>query len=155
MLVGLALSTVGSIGTAAMTSANAKAQAEIEQQQLKTEIANEKIKAMSDTNDRLEQFRKEEAANRAALSALGAENISYAEGIVPFNRKVVGRDVRNIEFNRNMEVGRKKYEISVAGWRAKSASRSAWIGAGTEIAGNFGGTFARMGENQATANRPS
>ena len=145
MLAGLALSAVGSLATAAMTSANAKAQAQIEQQQLQTEIANEKNKAMADTNDRLEQYRKDEAANRAALSAMGAENVSYMQGVAPYNRSVVGRDVRAIEYNMGQEVGRKKYEIAVAGWRAKATSRSAWLQAGSDSLGTIGAHFASGG----------
>jgi hypothetical protein len=141
-LAVIGLTAVGSFGTAMMQSANAKAEAQIEQTQLRTEIENERIKAMSDTNDRLEQFRKDEATNRAALSALGVENLSYMQGLEPYNRKVVGRDVRGIQYNAGQEIGRKKYEISVAGWKAKSTSRSAYIQAGADTLSSVGSRIA-------------
>jgi len=137
-VIGLVMSVAGTFATAFMQSAMAKQQAAIEQRQLKTEIENEKLKAMADTNDRLESFRRDEASNRAALSALGFDNQSYEQGVEPFNRKVVSRDVRSIEFNAGQEIGRKKYEIKVAGWRAKSTARSGFIEAGASAAGQVG-----------------
>lgn len=134
-LIGLAVSVVSSFATAAMQSSVARQQAAIEQRQLRTEMANERNKALAETNDRLEQFRREEAANRAALSALGVENVSYAQGIAPFNRRVVGRDIARIEYNLGQEIGRKNYEIAVAGWRARTTSRSSFLQAGVDSLG--------------------
>ena len=154
MLAGLALSAVGSLATAAMTSAQAKQQALIEQRQLETEIRNEKIKGMADTNDRLEEFRKAEAVNRAVLSASGVDvNYSYLGGILPENRRVARRDIRGIEFNMGQQIGRKKYEIGVAGWRARTEARGAWIGAGAQILGNVGSAFAQSGSTSSLIGR--
>jgi len=140
--IGLVLSVVGSLATAAMGAATARQQAKIEQEQLRVEMENERIKAMGDTNDRLEELRKAEATNRAALSATGvADNISYAQGIAPYNQRVAGRDVGRIDFNANQVVGRKKYEIAVAGWRAKTTAMSGFISAGASILNDVG-TFA-------------
>jgi len=77
-IIGLILTVVGSLATAAMTANVARQQAKIEQQQLATEMENERIKAIGDTTDRLEELRRAEATNRAALSASNAENIRYA-----------------------------------------------------------------------------
>jgi hypothetical protein len=140
LTIGLTAAT--SFAQAAMTSANAKQAAIIEQNQLRQEMENERIKAMSETNDVLEDFRKTEATNRAMLSASGINNTSYQQGIEPFNRKVAGRDVRNLQFNAGQVIGRKKYEISVAGYRSKATSRSAFIEAGVNTLGKVGSTFA-------------
>jgi hypothetical protein len=147
----LLVGTIGaSFGSAMLASGAAKAEAQIEQAQLKTEIENERIKAMSETNNRLEQFRKDEASNRAALSALGvADNISYIQGIAPANRRVVARDVRSIQFNAGQEIGRKKYEIAVAGYRAKANSRTAYMQAASDSIGAIGSSWVnRSGANQ-------
>ena len=131
-IIGVVMSVVGSLATAAMTASVAKQQAKIEQEQLRTEIENERIKGIGATSDRLEELRKAEATNRAALSASGFDNISYAQGIAPYNQRVASRDVRRSDFNMGQEVGRKKYEISVAGWRAKSTAASAYVTAGAQ-----------------------
>ena len=137
-IIGLVLAVVGSLATAAMTANVARQQAKIEQQQLATEMENERIKAIGDTTDRLEELRRAEATNRAALSASNAENLSYAYGIAPYNQRVAAHDVRRTEFNAGQIVGRKKYEIAVAGWRAKTDAASAYIGAGAKILGDVG-----------------
>ena len=141
----LAATIASSFGSAYINSAKAKQEAIIQQRQLKTDIENEKIKAMGETNDRLEQFRKDEAANRAALSAMNFDNLSYREGIAPENREVVRRDVRRLEFNSGQEIGRKKYEIAVAGWRSKSESRVNYLNAGFETIGTLSSAHSNRG----------
>ena len=138
-ILGLVIGVIGSFAQYAMTSNMAKQQAIIEQRQLKTEIENERISAMQKTNDRLEELRKAEATNRAALSATGvSQNISYEEGISPYNKKVAYRDVERENFNSGQVIGRKKYEIAVAGWKAKATSRNALLTAGSEAIGAVG-----------------
>jgi hypothetical protein len=141
-IIGIMLSVVGSLATAAMGAQVAKQQAVVEQSQLRVEIENERIKAIGATSDRLEELRKAEATNRAALSVAGVENVSYAQGIAPYNQRVASRDVRRSDFNMGQEVGRKKYEISVAGWRAKTTAVSGFVQAGADIAGKVGSYIA-------------
>jgi hypothetical protein len=138
-IIGIVLGVVASLASAAMASSMAKQQAKIEQYQLQTEMENERIKAIGDTTDRLRELARAEATNRAALAPSGVENISYEQGIVPYNQRIASTDVARTEFNAGQVIGRKKYEISVAGWRAKSESRAAWIGAGAKILGDVGG----------------
>lgn len=141
-IIGVVLAVVGAAAQFAMTSQIAKQQAKIEQQQLRTEIANEEIRAMSVTNDRLEQLRREEASNRAAVAATGlAQNISYESAIAPYNTKVATRDVEREYFNSGQVIGRKKYEIKVAGWRAKATTASAGVTAVSDSIGEVGSLF--------------
>jgi len=143
-IVGIILSVVGSLATAAMGAQMAKQQAKIEQNQLRVEIENERIKAIGDTTDRLMELHKAEAMNRAALSASGFdENVSYVQGIMPYNTRVAGRDVGRTVFNSEQVVGRKKYEIAVAGWKAKAAATSGFIQAGVDSLGTIAGGFVR------------
>ena len=135
-IVGVILTIVGSLGTAFVQAGIARQQAKIEQRQLAVEIENERIKGMGEANDRLAAFRADEAANRAALSATGVDvNYSYVQGIAPANRRVVARDIARLQFNTGQEVGRKKYEIAVAGWRSRTTTMSAFTQAGADIAG--------------------
>lgn len=143
-IIGVVLGIVGSLASAAMTSQVARQQAKIEQQQLRTEIENERIKAIGDTTDRLLELNRAEATNRAALSASGVDtNFSYIYGIAPYNARVAQRDVGRLEFNAGQVIGRKKYEIAVAGWKAKTASRSAFIQAGIDSLGSIASYAAR------------
>lgn len=140
-IIGLGLSIAASFGQAMFTAQQAKQEARIEQEQLRTEIENERIKAVADTNDRLEQFRRDEAANFAALSTTGFDSLSYSEGIYPANLRTVKRDIGALEYNAGQVIGRKKYEIRAAGWRAKSAARGAWISAGADAIGKVGSYY--------------
>ena len=137
-IIGLVVGIAASFAQAAMSSSIAKSQAAIEQQQLRVEMENERIAALGATNDRLEELRKAEASNRAALSAAGVDNLSYATGIAPYNKSVAYRDISNVAFNAGQQIGRKKYEIAVAGWNARTNSRSAWMTAGASAAGDIG-----------------
>jgi hypothetical protein len=151
-IIGVMLTIAGSLATAFMTSQVAKQQAKIETYQLQTEMENERIKAIGDTTDRLQELVRAQAMNRAALSTSGVDNISYATGIFPYNERIASTDVARTQFNAGQVIGRKKYEIAVAGWRAKTESRSAWIGAGTKIAGDLG-SYISGGTSPASANR--
>ena len=137
-IVGLVIGIAASFAQAAMTSQLAQNQAAIEQQQLRVEMENERISALGATNDRLEELRKAEASNRAALSAAGVDNVSYVQAIAPYNARVAGRDIGNIGFNAGQQIGRKKYEIAVAGWRSRAEGRSAWTTAAATAAGDTG-----------------
>ena len=147
-IVGLVIGIAASFAQAAMTSQLAQSQAAIEQQQLRIEMENERIAALGATNDRLEEFRRAESSNRAALSTMGLiDNISYVRGIAPYNKRVAYRDVNRIDFNAGQQIGRKKYEIAVAGWRAKAEGVSAFTSAAASAAGSIGGSdlFKRVG----------
>lgn len=144
-IIGLVVGIVGSLAQYAMTSAIAKQQAEIEKTQLRTEIENERIRSMGATNDRLEELRKAESTNRAAISATGIEtNLSYEHGIAPYNQKVASRDVGRDQFNSGQVVHRKRYEIAVAGWKAKATSATALADAGASIFGQLGKSISQV-----------
>jgi len=153
-IVGIVLSVVSSLATAAMGAQMAKQQAEIEQSQLRVEMENERIKSIGDTTDRLMELRKSEAMNMAALSASGLdENVSYTQGIVPFNMQVAGNDIGRTIFNSDQVVGRKKYEIGVAKWKAKATAVSGFVQAGFDSLGTIAGGFvkANTGSTASTA----
>lgn len=141
-IVGVVLSVVGSLATAFVGAGIARQEAKIQQEQLKIEMANERIKGLGEANDRLAQFRAEEAQNRAALSVTGVDtNLSYLQGIVPANQRVVSRDIARIQFNMGQEIGRKKYEIAVAGWKARSTAISGFAQAGADAVGTIGSSL--------------
>jgi hypothetical protein len=80
-------------------------------------------------NDRIELFQRADSANRvaSALAVGGGQNFSFEQGIQPYNKSVVARDVQTIGYNKDMEVGRKRYEISVNKWKAKTEGRMAMV----------------------------
>jgi hypothetical protein len=133
------MSVAGGFAEARYAGQQAAQEAKIEQEQLKIEMENERIKGMGDINDRLEEFRKAEAQNRAALSISGIDqNWSYREGILPGNYDVIKRDVGRLGFNAEQVVSRKKYEIEVAGWKAKATKKSAMVSAGANAIKQIG-----------------
>lgn len=138
-IVGLIIGIAGSFMQAAMTAQIAQQQAIIQQQQLRVEIENERIAQLGRTNDRLEELRRAEASNRALISTTGVDvNYAYEQAIVPYNKLVAGRDVTRDMFNTEQEVGRKRYEIAVAGWKAKATRASAFVEAGASAFGQVG-----------------
>lgn len=142
-ILGIALSLAGSFLQAGMAAANAKTQAKIKEQQMKVEMENERIKSLSETNNRLEEAMRAEASNRAALSASGLDvNIAYEQAIEPYNKKVVNRDVRRQQYASDAKIANSKYNIKVAHAEAKATSRAAWAGAFADGFGAIGKAFA-------------
>lgn len=134
--VALAITVGTSLIEASVQSNAAKQQYAVQKQQHIMDMENERIKALAETNNRMEAFIRQEAANRAALSASGLQqNISYEQGIAPYNREVLSRDVATISYNRDVALGQSRYAISVAKQTRDAAIGSAWLNAGIKVAG--------------------
>lgn len=138
-LLAIGLSIAGSFMQANAQASIAAQQAKIQQQQLKVEMENERIKALQETNDRLDEWMRAEATNRAAIAASGVgQNISYDQGISVYNKKVAARDVGRSQFNAEQRIGRARYEIKVAKWKAKATAQSAYTTAFADSLGAIG-----------------
>lgn len=129
-IIGLALGVAGSLVQGMMSAKAASLEAKVANEQLKMDMETKKIQAMQDENKRYEEYLRLVAINRVAVatSTGGGSSYSYEQGIAPYNKEVVHRDVATINFNRDMEVGRMKYQIAVNKFNAKVAGTSAMIG---------------------------
>lgn len=146
-VIGLALSIGGSLLNGMMAAQSAQYQAEVQNQQLEVDRETTRIKAMTETNDRTEQYLRAESANRVAAAAavLGGRNVSYEQGLQPYNKKVVGRDIANIGFNSRMEEDRMSYQIKVNKWNADVEGKSAMVTAFSDALGSIGSYMSRPG----------
>jgi hypothetical protein len=126
---GAILGAAGSLVQGVMSAQAASAQAKVANEQLKIDMENDKIRAANEENDRIEMFQRAEGANAvaSALAVGGGQNFSYQQGIQPFNKSVVARDVATIGYNKDMAVGRAKYQIAVNKFTAKTEGRMAMV----------------------------
>ena len=146
-LIGLGLSIGGSFLQASQTAGMANAQAKVANDQLKIDMANEKIRASQEQNLRQEQYLRAEASNRvaAAVGTGGGTNISYEKGIAPYNKGVARRDLQTSAFNSGQRIMRSKYQIGVNKWNAKAEGRAAYVGAAADSLGSIGSYMSRPG----------
>lgn len=127
--VGLVLTVASTLYQGYATGQQAKYAAEVQNQQAKIEIANEKIKAMQQQSDRQAEYLKMDSANRVAIAFSGAsQNISFDQGIGPENLRTAKRDMNRIAYNSEQEVGRLRYEIKVNRATANLTARNAMVG---------------------------
>lgn len=139
-LISVAATMVGSFMTAKVAADNAKMQAAITKQQNQIEMEQEKIKSISESNTRWEEYMRSEATNRAALSAAGVgRNISYWAAIAPKNKEVASRDVANIQYDSAARSNKLAYNIKVAKAEAGATARGAWATAASDTIGSFAG----------------
>lgn len=146
-ILGLAISAGSSLISAGMQSAMAKGQAEVAKEQLKYDMENERIKGMQEGTARQEAYLRDESTNRVAIAAGmgGGRNVSYEQGIGPYNKDVMGRDIDTLRYNSAAKIGRMRYEIGVTRYNAEAQSRAAWIGAASDVAGSVGSYLQRPG----------
>lgn len=145
-LIGLGLSVGSSFLTASMQAGAAKAEAKVANEQLKVDRENERIRGMQEQNERQESYLRAAASNRVAVAASGAgRSMSYEQGISPYNKGVAARDLQTMGFNTGQKVARMGYEIRVNKWNAKSAARSAYVGAAADSLGSIGTFMQRPG----------
>ena len=144
-LIGAAASIAGSFMTAQSQANAAQYEADVRKQQLRIENENEKIKSLSETNNRFEQFLFEESQNRAALSASGLQtNVSYEQGIEPRNREVFSRDVARQQYDSRAQIASGKYNIKVAQGEADVNKANAYTTAMADSIGALGSVFAAV-----------
>ena len=110
MGIPLALQIGASFLQAGITSAVAKGQASAANQQLRVDMRNERIKGMQDANARQEEYLRNESANRVAASAAvgGGRNISFNQGVSPYNKEVARRDLQTLGYNTDQRIARGK-----------------------------------------------
>lgn len=128
MGIPLALQIGASFLQAGLTSAVAKGQQDVANEQLKADMRNERIKGMQDANARQEEYLRNESANRVAASAAvgGGRNMSYAQGIAPYNKEVAGRDLATIGYNTDQRIARGRYQIRVNRYNTRAETFAAY-----------------------------
>lgn len=139
-LIGLGLTAGSSFLTAGAQAQAANAQAQVANDQLKIDMENERIKGMQEASARQEEYLRNESANRVAAAALGGGiNISYDQGIQPYNKKVMQRDLQTMGFNNEQTRLRMVHQIRVNKWNAKSQARAGFISAAADTVSAVGG----------------
>lgn len=114
---------------AGMTSAVSNAQTKAVNEQIKADIRNERIKGMQDASARQEEYLRNESANRVAAAAAvggGGRNLSYEQGIAPYNKEVARRDLATIGFNTDQRIGRARYQIRVNRFNSRLETAAAY-----------------------------
>lgn len=146
-LIGLGLSIGASFLTASMQAGQAQAQAQVQNDQIRVDRENERIRGMQEQNARQEEYLRNTSSNRvaAALSTGGGANMSYDQGIAPYNKGVARRDLQTMAFNTGQKIARSSFEIKVNKWNAKSAGQAAWTGAVADSIGSVGTFMSRPG----------
>lgn len=146
-LFGLVLSVGSSFLQASQQAQMAKYQADVQNQQLRVEMENERIKGMQEGNARQEEYLRNESSNRvaSAVATGGGRNISYEQGIAPYNKGVVQRDMQTMGFNTGQRISRSKYQIKVNSWNSKAESAAAYTGAVADSLSAVGSYMSRPG----------
>lgn len=135
-LIGAVTSIAGSFMQAQAANQQAEMQYAVEAQQRKVEMENQYITSLSETNNKMEQYRRATARNEALIAASGiTQNISYDIAIAPAEQRVYELEVARQQYNSNAEIGANKYGIAVA-----AANRDAQINANntTAVANSIG-----------------
>ena len=150
MGIPLGLQIGASFLQAGITSAVAKGQASAANQQLRVDMRNERIKGMQDANARQEEYLRNESANRVAASAAvgGGRNISFDQGVSPYNKEVARRDLQTLGYNTDQRIARGKYQIRVNRYNARAESIAAY---GTATADSMRATASALESKAAQA----
>jgi len=127
-IFGILIGVGASLFEGQMAVNQADAQMQVANQQLRIDIENEKIRAMQEQNKRNTEYLRADSANRVAVAHSGIRNISFEQGLSTFNQKKAYADMQTIEFNKEQEVGRKRYQIQVNRMNAQMEATSARIG---------------------------
>lgn len=144
-LIALGITAAGSLLQAGLTSYAGNQQMKAENAQLKMDMENERIAALSEQNKRQEEFLRLASANEVAVAASGVSNFSYQQGIAPYNKEVAGRDIQTIGFNSRMRTDRMRYQIGVNRAGARTQTVAAFGTAAADIAGAGVGYLSRPG----------
>ncbi len=127
----LATAAVGTAIQIDATNAQTDAQnamARLQQQQMESQAQAQRLQALEAEAARLEDFRRQRAANLAALASMGlSENRSFLDGIEPSNERALQFDLRNLRLGMLGQESRLADEIRVnrAGVSMNNANRSA------------------------------
>lgn len=144
-LVSSAVGTAASISSAKANARMQKYTIDEQNKQLKEEREIAKLQAQEAEAARLEEFRRQRAANLSAIAASGVgQNISFLEGIAPAEEKALRTDLSNIRMGNLTQTNRLADQI-----RVNQLSRQvAGINARNQIIGaaaGFVGDVAKIG----------
>lgn len=139
MAIGAAASSAGSFMQANAQNQAIQAQTKLANQQLAIDMENERIKGLQEANDRQEEYLRNYGSNVVAASAAvnGGQNMSFDQGIAPYNKEVARRDMATTEFNTGMVRSRIASQIKANTYSAKMNRRNNMISAGVDTLGNF------------------
>lgn len=143
-LIGTAIKGIGAIAQAKQEGTALKQEAAIRNQQLAQDIEAEKIKAMSEANERAELHLRLVASNNAMEAASGVENFSLEQGIGVYNKEVAYQDIASIAYNKDLMVGRLSQQIKVNTFQANRSARQIKKNAYFKIASDVIGGASRL-----------
>jgi len=158
LLVSTAVSAVGGVAQAGMTSAAAESEAafrnyqiEIQNRQLEEDKKQAEIQALQQENARQDASRRARATNEAFIASSGiGENISFLQGAEVVADQNLRRDIASMRLNAAIGQNRiadqimvNKVEGQFATARAGMTSQGAYIGAITNTASNALGNYYR------------
>lgn len=113
-LVSSAVGTAASISSAKANAAMQKYTIDEQNKQLKEEREIAKLQAQEAEAARLEEFRRQRAANLSAIAASGVgQNISFLEGIAPAEERALRTDLSNIRMGNLTQTNRLADQIRV------------------------------------------
>jgi len=149
LIASTAVSAIGGVAQAGMTSAAAESEAafrnyqiEIQNRQLEEDKKQAEIQALQQENARQEASRRARATNEAFIASSGVgENISFLQGADVVAEENLRRDVASMRLNAVIGQNRIADQITVnkaegqfATARAGMTSQGAYIGAVTNVA---------------------
>lgn len=139
-LASSAVGTAVSISTANANKKMQQYQLDVQKKQLNEEREIAKLQAQEAEVARLEEFRRQRAANLSAIAASGVgQNISFLQGIAPAEEKARNLDLRNIRLGNLTQSNRIADQIKVNRLSFDTAgvnARNAVIGAVSGFVGD-------------------
>lgn len=151
-LVSSAVGTAASISSAKANASMQKYTLDQQTKQMNEEAAIAKMQAQEAEIARLDEFRRQRAANLAAISASGVgQNISFLQGIAPAEEQALLMDLRNIRLGTLQQTNRIADQIKVNAMSKQVAG----INATNQIIGSVAGfvSDAANAYNFATTNK--
>lgn len=155
ILAGAALvsSAAGTAVSISSAKANAKMQRytlDLQKKQMNEDREIAKLQAQEAEAARLEEYRRQRAANQAAISASGiGENISFLQGIEPASERALKLDLRNLRMGEITQSNRIADQIKVN----QLSRQAAGINARNQIIGAVAGFVGDAASTGSTYNK--
>lgn len=137
------LAVAGTVGSMFSTYVSESANARVQNDQLKAEMAMTKVEAAQQTRDRLRVYREMSASNRLAamVNVGGGTNLSFEQAIEPYNWGVMQEDLSRIQYNADQSNLRRRYGIQVNKQRVRNATITAGIDTAASFASQAAGGY--------------
>ena len=121
----------GAVGALGQIKAGQAAQLQSEQQAKQMEIDRDlnKVQAIQQRNQRLEEYYDARASNDAMFAYMGRENSTSVEAFKEAQANIVGRDVGRVEFQNAMESSSRTVGARLEVMRGQNAMRASNINA--------------------------